>query len=99
MVTGLSALTRPTHLRVDFVFEEIFAYLPPPPLTRALLPALTEFEFRGANAYWEDLLARIDVPQLESLTIIFTQRALDIRPTISRSDDRAIRLCGGDTGF
>jgi hypothetical protein len=85
MVTGLSALTRLTYLCFDFDFEEIVAFRPRPPLTRVLLPALTEFEFRGVNEYWEDLLARIDVPQLETLTVIFKQHALDIRPTISRS--------------
>jgi hypothetical protein len=85
MVTGLSALTKLKYLCLDFDFEETVVFQPPPPLTCVLLPALTQFEFRGTNEYWEDLLARIDVPRLETLTIMFKQRALDIRPTISRS--------------
>ena len=41
--------------------------LPPP--TRAVLPALNEFEFAGASEYLEDLVARIDTPNLFWLRI------------------------------
>ena len=36
----------------------------PPPLTRTVLPTLTYFQFKGASEYLEDLVARIDGPQL-----------------------------------
>ena len=39
----------------------------PPPTTRPVLPALIYFEFYGASAYLEDLLARIDAPLLVSI--------------------------------
>ena len=41
--------------------------LPPP--TRAVLPALIEFAFKGVSEYLEDLVARIDTPKLRWLTI------------------------------
>ena len=41
--------------------------LPPP--TRAVLPALTDFGFQGVNEYLEDLVSRIDTPNLNLLVI------------------------------
>ncbi|KAH9971487.1 hypothetical protein BGW80DRAFT_1460453 [Lactifluus volemus] len=86
MVTVLSALTKLTCLYIwfDRPFEEI--RLAPPP-TRAVLPALTEFKFRGVYKYSEDLLARIDVPQLETLSIMYEYKphAFDISQAISHS--------------
>ncbi|KAH8978776.1 hypothetical protein EDB92DRAFT_1956025 [Lactarius akahatsu] len=37
----------------------------------AVLPALSEFHFRGDSAYLEDLISRIDAPVMESLNITF----------------------------
>ena len=42
-----------------------------PPPTRAVLPALIRFKFKGASEYLEDLLARIDSPKLIKLEIEF----------------------------
>jgi F-box-like len=83
MATGLSALTRLTHLNIELGQSGTIGR--PPPLTRALLPALTQFEFRGANEYLEDFLAQIDTPQLEDLRIVFDQHVFDIRQVISHS--------------
>ncbi|KAH9963388.1 hypothetical protein BGW80DRAFT_853066 [Lactifluus volemus] len=87
MATGLSALTRLTHLNIEF--EQSGTIRRQPPLTRALLPALlpalTQFEFRGTNEHLEDLLAQIDAPQLEDLRIVFDQHISDIRQVISHS--------------
>ena len=43
--------------------------LPPP--TRAVLPSLTRFRFKGVSEYLEDLVARIDTPNLFGLEIRF----------------------------
>ena len=43
--------------------------LPPP--TRAVLPALIKFGFKGVSEYLEDLVARIDTPNIVGLTINF----------------------------
>ena len=40
-------------------------------LTRAILPSLTSFHFRGVGEYSENLLARIDAPVFRTLSITF----------------------------
>ena len=42
-----------------------------PPMTRSILPALTNFCFNGTSEYLEDLVARIDAPRLDFLPITF----------------------------
>ena len=90
MVTGLSALTKLTCLYIGFGA----AFLPdqiiqhPPLLTRttAVLPTLKEFLFEGFSEYLEDLLAQIDLPQLEVISVMFLrQHVSDIRQVISHS--------------
>ena len=83
MVTCLSALTRLTRLFIEFQSP---ASRPdrrsrrPPPLTRVILPALEAFDFRGVSEYLEDLVARIDAPQLRTLDIsLFNQVIFDIQ--------------------
>ena len=41
----------------------------PPPLTPAVLPSLTKFNFRGTSEYMEDLVSRIDAPLLYNVSI------------------------------
>jgi hypothetical protein len=48
----------------------------PPPLTRAVLPALTKFEFRGVSEYLEDLVARIFAPLLDDVKILLFNRLI-----------------------
>ena len=43
----------------------------PLPLKRSVLPALDEFRFKGATEYIEELMTRIDTPQLSSVNITF----------------------------
>ncbi|KAH9972604.1 hypothetical protein BGW80DRAFT_1313743, partial [Lactifluus volemus] len=90
MVTGLSALTMLKRLDINFEF----GFRPnritrcSSPLTRAILPALTQFKFQGTNKYLEDLLARIDAPQLKSLEItFFYQDIFDIRQVVHHSQN------------
>ena len=42
-----------------------------PPLTRTVLPALTEFRFRGVTEYLEDFVAQIHAPRLLDLKITY----------------------------
>ena len=42
-----------------------------PPSTRSVLPSLTFFQFTGVSEYLDDLVACIDAPQLNHLTIAF----------------------------
>jgi hypothetical protein len=43
----------------------------PPPLTRSVIPALTEFRFQGVNDYLEELVARIHAPLLKELNVTY----------------------------
>jgi F-box-like len=76
MATSLSALTSLEFLRLQFRYPRPrpalgSRRLPPPPLTRSILPSLTEIQFKGASEYLEDILARIDAPRLNELHITF----------------------------
>ncbi|KAH9956579.1 hypothetical protein BGW80DRAFT_1565716 [Lactifluus volemus] len=77
MAMCISALTSLRYLSIGF---ESPASHPdptnrrPPPLTRAVLPTLTGFGFRGVSEYVEDLMAQIDAPLLHHLEISFFNR-------------------------
>ncbi|KAH9970596.1 hypothetical protein BGW80DRAFT_1253890 [Lactifluus volemus] len=74
MATCISALTSLTNLTIAFISP---ASRPdprirrPPPLKRAVLPALTSFDFHGVSEYLEDLMAQIDAPLLRVAQIRF----------------------------
>jgi hypothetical protein len=83
LVRAVSALTQLTYVDIGF---ESPASRPdptprrPPPLTPAVLHALTTFKFRGVSEYLEDLVAQIDAPVLEVVEItLFNQLIFDIR--------------------
>src|SRR6266478_1906019 len=72
MVTALSTLIRLKSLWLEFRSPPWESRDPPQaPPTRALLPALTHFEFKGFCEYLEDLVARIDTPLLNDLDVTF----------------------------
>jgi hypothetical protein len=94
MVTNLAALANLKSLIIQF--------FPPPsrpdlgnrrrPPTRTVLPALTRLDLQGMNEYLDDLLARIDVSLLESISIaLFHQLIFDI-PQLARLLRRTTRL-------
>jgi hypothetical protein len=63
----------------------------PPPITRPFLPALTSFEFQGASEYLEDLVAPIDVPQLNRIWIDFLDYPVDFQiPQLSKFFERSV---------
>jgi F-box-like len=75
MVTGLSALTRLKHLRLEFRSPRSRPGQPggrhPPLQTRILLPALLFLKFKGVSEYLEALVARISAPLLRTVEISF----------------------------
>jgi hypothetical protein len=90
MVTGLSALTRLKELYIEFdesvVSRSNRMTRCLPPVTRAILPALMIFDFKGTDEYLEDFLARIDAPQLKTFEIsFFYQDTYDIRQVVHHS--------------
>ena len=82
LATCLSMLKGLEHIGVGFQSVNSFPSLTnrsPPPLTRAVLPALKTFVFEGVSEYSEDLIARIDAPLLRSFSLqFFYQPILDI---------------------
>ena len=74
MATSLSVLTR---LEILELFFESPQSCPdqeirrPPPPTRSILPTLTSFWFKGVHEYLEELVAQIDAPRLDDLSITF----------------------------
>jgi hypothetical protein len=88
VVTALSALTRLKvlhfgleylgqkfdQLHPDFPVESRRSPLPP----RVILPSLAALKFKGSSEYLEELVARIDIPLLDHLDIIFTFYFFDL---------------------
>jgi len=76
MATALTVMTRLETLCLRFRSprsrpDSDLASRPLPPPTRFVVPSLTRLTFKGVYEYLEDLLARIDVPRLQSLSITF----------------------------
>ena len=74
MVTCLSPLTSLEVLHLNFESPQSGPDLetqPPFLPTRFVLPTLEQLWFKGANEYLEEFLARIDAPQVYTLSIAF----------------------------
>lgn len=62
-----------------------------PPVTRTVLPVLTYFYFRGASKYLEDLVARIDDPQLDQIKIKYLNQLVDFQVVrLAEFNDRSV---------
>ena len=87
MVTNLAALANLKSLIIEFA---PFPSNPdpgnrrPPPTTRTSLSALTRFEFQGDSEFLEDVVARIDVPLLDSICITFFHELRSDIPQLAR---------------
>ena len=80
MAASLAALPRLETLVVRFQLATSRPdRMHPPPLTRTVLPALTYFQFKGASEYLEDLVARIDGPQLNQIVIAYLNQVIDFQ--------------------
>jgi hypothetical protein len=80
MVTALSTLTSLGSLTIVFQSPRSHpdpASRRPPPPTRAVLPVLTHFWFKGVPEYLDDLVARIDAPQVNLFIAFFNQIVFD----------------------
>jgi len=95
IVRCLSTLTRLDTLSLGFTSPRsrpVRESQHPHPLTRSALPALTDFWFGGASEYLEDLVARIDVPLLDSLHITFFHQLIFDTPQLAQFIARAPNL-------
>ena len=63
----------------------------PPPVSQTALLALTEFNFKGASEYLEDLVSRIDAPQLDWFFVSRLNQFADFQvPQLSMFIDRSV---------
>ena len=87
MVACLSILTSLDALALQFESPQSrldWESRRPPPLKCIVLPVLTYFQFRGVGEYLEDLVARIDAPELDFLDITFFNDIIFDTPQFTR---------------
>jgi hypothetical protein len=95
MATTVSALTCLRRLILGFRSPQSFPDQEsqrPPPLTRSVLPALTNFTFEGVSDYLEYLVALIDVPRLNKLHITFFNQIIFDTPQFIQFVNRTPNL-------
>ena len=95
MVTALSALTRLKKYCLEFRSPRSRpdrGRRRPPPPTRSVLPALTEFIFVGVSEYLEDFVARVDAPLLDRLEITFFRQVIFHTPRLAQFIGRTPNL-------
>ncbi|KAI9436096.1 hypothetical protein F5148DRAFT_30347 [Russula earlei] len=97
LFTALSVLSRLKTLDLGFRSPPYPASRPPPPLTRSVLPALTDLTFQGVHEYLEDLLAQIEVPLLTILFVTFLMDLDFVLPQLLRfiSQVESFNSCDG----
>jgi hypothetical protein len=92
MVACLASLPKLEYLTIDFEMASLRPdRICPPPAARIVLPALTCFRFSGASEYLEDLVAHIDSPQLEDISIDYLNLLIDFAQ-LSKFIDRSVGL-------
>ena len=99
MVVGLAALPRLESFILGFQPQPHLHRLGllPPSVTPSpghvfqVLPSLTYFEFNGASEYLEDLVSRIDGPQLIHILIAYLNQLIDFQAAqLSQFVDRSV---------
>jgi len=92
MALCLAQLPRLKTLVIRFQFS-IFRpnQTHPPPVTRIVLPALTDFEFTGSSEYLEDLVSLMDGPRLNRIVISYLIQVVDFQVVqLSQFFDRSV---------
>ena len=89
MATFLLALPNLKSLTIEFPSPESRPLqMTPPPLTHAILPSLTYFQFDGASEYLVDFITQIDTPLLDRLYITFSSDLVFDIPRLYKFLDR-----------
>ena len=87
MVASLAALPKLERFGIETEWDiPLLNRMRPPPTRRAVLPALTFFQFRGISNYMEDLVSRIDSPQLINISIVYFDPPSDHFPVTQLVD-------------
>jgi F-box-like len=95
VITCLSTLTRLEEFELGFQSRDDWGSrrLPPSILsTRCVLPALTSLQFKGVYEYMEDLMARIDAPQLDNLKLFLFDQPVLAAPQLAQLVGRTPRF-------
>ena len=93
MVAALATLTRLTFLDIGFRSPASHPdQIRLPPITRAVLPVLQNFNFGGVREYLEDFVSRIDAPRLRGIWSHYFNQLVDFEipqlwQFIDRSED------------
>jgi hypothetical protein len=103
MATSFSALTNLASLHLQFRYPRPHPApgsrrLLLPPLTRSILPSLTEIKFKGASEYLEEILARIDASRLNRLHITFFNQIIFDTPQLFQFISRRPTLRAPEEG-
>ena len=83
LANALSWMTQLRSLSLHFPSTIDDTGVSTPSWTRAVLPALTSFNFRGITKYLEDLVARIDTPRLRSIEVTLLNESIFYLPKLS----------------
>ncbi|KAI0283862.1 hypothetical protein BC826DRAFT_1109960 [Russula brevipes] len=93
MVTCLSSLTELETLELGFTSPRSRPAQPsPPPPTRVVLPVLADVSFRGAGEYLDDVVARVDIPRIETLYIVLFMGLVLHMPNFDQFVHRTVGL-------
>ena len=98
MVTCLGALTKLEVFHVEYPDVPHLDQLFVPPITRTLLPSLTNIVLIATSEYLVEFFSRIDCPQLKDTCISYTDLPFDFQISqffdfIDRSNNPEIALC------
>jgi len=92
LATCLVSLPNLKQVNIEFTLSDPDQLSPPLP-TRAVLPSLLSFHFKGFTQYLEDLLAQLDAPRLRTVSATFCDHVVHI-PQILRFSNYAERHSG-----
>ncbi|KAH9172676.1 hypothetical protein EDB89DRAFT_879306 [Lactarius sanguifluus] len=85
---ALSRMAQLRSLSLHLLYTAHFHASPPLSLGRAVLPLLTQLDFRGTSPYLERLVARIDAPRLGDITLAFLNKNTISFPKLREFIDR-----------
>jgi hypothetical protein len=95
IVTSLAVSTNLKSLTIEFespLSRPNHESRHPPPPTRIVLPTLTHFQFKGVSEYIEDLVAQIDAPSLDTISITFFHQLIFDIPQLAQFMGRTTRF-------
>jgi hypothetical protein len=92
IVTLVSVLSSLEWLYLEFESPQSRPNRRPPRSRRSVIPALTSLRFKGVTEYLEDLVTRIDTPQLDDMQIKFFNQIDFDTPRLSQFINRTPKL-------